>query len=371
MLAAFVVLVAGMRAASVVLVPFMLAIFIGVILTPVFLTLRRRGIPTWVSLVLLAVGLFFLGLLGARVVGSSLTSFSEKLPEYKNLLQNEKRAFIERLESWSVTIPGPALDGGEPSRQAILQIPTDEIDRALDPQQIVRYAGNLATTVSGILGQGFIIILIVIFIMFEVAVLPTKVRRLPGMTEEGFGQITRMVEEIRHYMGIKTLMSLLTGALVTAWLYAMKVDYPLLLGTLAFLLNYVPNIGSILAAIPGVLLALLGLGAGHASIVALGYVIINVGVSNLIEPRYLGRSLGLSPLIILISLIFWGWVLGPMGMLLSVPLTMIAKIGLENSKETRWISLLMGPAPKDAESEAQSSAETKTPEPRADGVTVG
>ena len=120
------------------------------------------------------------------------------------------------------------------------------------------------------------------------------------------------------------------------------VDYPILMGFLAFMLNYVPNVGSFIAAIPGVLLAFIEFGPGWAAVTAIGYVAINVTVGNVLEPRLMGRGLGLSPLVILISMIFWGWVLGPVGMLLSVPLTMIAKIALESANETRWIALLMG-----------------------------
>jgi predicted PurR-regulated permease PerM len=116
------------------------------------------------------------------------------------------------------------------------------------------------------------------------------------------------------------------------------------MGVLAFALNYVPNIGSIIAAVPGVLLAFVEFGAGAAVTTAVGYVVINVVVSNVIEPRFVGRGLGLSPLVILVSLIFWGWVLGPVGMLLSVPLTMAIKIALEDGEDTRWIAMLMGPA---------------------------
>jgi predicted PurR-regulated permease PerM len=119
------------------------------------------------------------------------------------------------------------------------------------------------------------------------------------------------------------------------------VDHFLLWSVLAFLLNYIPNIGSMIAAVPAVLLALVQLGAPTAGLVALGYVLSNAIMGNVIEPKYMGRGLGLSTLVVFLSLIFWGWLLGTVGMLLSVPLTMIVKIALESSQDTRWVALLL------------------------------
>jgi predicted PurR-regulated permease PerM len=121
----------------------------------------------------------------------------------------------------------------------------------------------------------------------------------------------------------------------------LNVDYPLLWGLLAFLLNYVPNIGSIIAAVPATLLALIQLGPTTALLTVSGYALVNIVLGNMIEPRFMGKGLGLSTLVVFISLAFWGWVLGPVGMLLSVPLTMILKIALAGNSTTRWISTMM------------------------------
>ena len=142
-------------------------------------------------------------------------------------------------------------------------------------------------------------------------------------------------------------MSLLTGVLVIVWLWILDIDNALFMGLLAFFLNFVPTIGSFLAAIPGVILGFILLGPGMAAVTAVGYTVINVGVSNVIEPRFMGQGLGISPLVIVISLIFWGWLLGPIGMLLSVPLTLAVKAGLEISDATRPIAVLLGPPPKE------------------------
>ena len=132
------------------------------------------------------------------------------------------------------------------------------------------------------------------------------------------------------------------GVAVWLWLWLLGVDYPILWSLLAFLLNYVPNIGSIIAAVPAVLLALVQLGPGSALWAAAGYLATNVVFGNILEPRFMGRGVGLSPLVVFLSLIFWGWVLGPVGMFLSVPLTITAKIALAASDDTRWAAVLLG-----------------------------
>ena len=132
--------------------------------------------------------------------------------------------------------------------------------------------------------------------------------------------------------------------LVTLWLWLLGVDHAQLWGVMAFLLNFVPNIGSIIAAVPAVLLALVQLGMGTALFVAAGYLVVNIVIGSVLEPRFMGRGLGLSTLVVFLSLVFWGWVLGPVGMLLSVPLTITVKLALDSSKDTRWLGILLGPA---------------------------
>jgi len=253
---------------------------------------------------------------------------------------------------------------GEPTQEAIDVEPTPAAASGVDngpppdsPQEIGRkslnvvlsYLGSFTRAAMGMLSQGFLILLVVIFILFEAMVLPSKVRALPGMDETQWTRLQTIVDNIRRYMAIKTLVSLLTGVLVALMLWILGIPFALLLGLLAFMLNFVPNVGSIIAAIPAVLLAVVDAGLGTAVGIAIGYVAINIGVGNGLEPRVMGRGLGLSPLIILLSLIFWGWVLGPVGMLLSVPLTMTGKIILEADPSTQWLALLMSggarPAP--------------------------
>jgi predicted PurR-regulated permease PerM len=122
------------------------------------------------------------------------------------------------------------------------------------------------------------------------------------------------------------------------------------------LLNYVPTIGSIIAAVPAVLLAIVQLGLGEATITAIGFVAVNIAFGNFIEPRLMGYGVGISPLVIFVGLIFWGWVFGPVGMLLSVPLTMSLKLALESDERTRWIAIFIG-SQRDAQHAVSSRRE--------------
>ena len=148
-----------------------------------------------------------------------------------------------------------------------------------------------------------------------------------------------------NYFAIKTFTSLLTGLAIGAWLLTLDVQYPMLWGFLAFLLNFVPNIGSVIASLPALFLATIFQGYGVALIVMIGYVVINVGISNGLEPKILGQQLGLRFVWIFLSLILWGWILGPVGMLLAVPLTMTLRLILENHQSTQWIAFIMMPDP--------------------------
>jgi predicted PurR-regulated permease PerM len=143
-------------------------------------------------------------------------------------------------------------------------------------------------------------------------------------------------------MIIKTIISLIAGGIIGLWLYILGVDYPVLWGFLAFLLHYVPNMGILIASIPAVLLAFLQLGIGPASLVAAGYLAVGFTFGNVVEPRLMGRKLGLSTLVVFLSLMFWGSMLGPIGVILCVPLTMSLKFAFESSKGAQWIAVLLG-----------------------------
>jgi predicted PurR-regulated permease PerM len=181
----------------------------------------------------------------------------------------------------------------------------------------------------------------VIFILIEASGFPRKLQAAFPNPEKTLGHFKAMTGSVNQYMGVKAIFSLATGVLVWILLALIGVDFAPTWGLLAFLLNFIPNIGSFIAALPAILLALIQLGLPAALEALLGYLVVNITIGNFLEPRFMGRRLGLSTLVVFLSLLFWGWVLGPIGMVLSVPLTMIAKIALAANEDSRWLAVLL------------------------------
>ena len=333
--AAFVVVVAGMSAAKVILVPFLLAAFIAIISAPPLFWLQRKGLPTWLALVIVIIGVLFIGLLVAYLVGSSVKDFSTDLPVYEAKLKQQTALIVDWLGKLGLNISGLALT------------------KIFNPGAVMKLVAVLLNSLGNVLANGFLILMTVIFMLLEASSFPAKLRTVLIDPQSSLTRLDTFISNMKHYMAIKTLISFVTGIFITIWLTIIGVDYPLLWGLLAFALNYVPNIGSIIAAIPAVLLAIIQLGLMRALFAAVGYIVINILMGSVVEPRFMGRGLGLSTLVVFLSLLFWGWILGPVGMLLSVPLTITAKIALDSRDDTRWIAVLLGP-------ESVSQSKTKS-----------
>lgn len=327
-IAAFVVVVAGMGAAKAIIVPFLLAAFIAIIIAPPLFWLKGKGLPTWLSLLVVIVGVFIIVSIVTAFVGSSVKAFTQDLPVYEEKLKLQTTV----LKTW--------LDG--------LGVDTSDfaLDSVFDPGNVMKFFASLLNSLGSVLTNGFLILMTVIFMLLEASSMPAKLNVAFGGPGERMVNFDHFIDNVKQYMVIKSLISLATGILVAILLTIIGVDYPLIWGLLAFAFNYIPNIGSIIAAVPAVLLALIQLGPGRAIITACVFLAINVLMGNAIEPRFMGRGLGLSTLVVFLSLIFWGWILGPVGMLLSVPLTITAKMALDSREETKWLAVLLGPEVK-------------------------
>jgi predicted PurR-regulated permease PerM len=323
-LASFVIVVAGMRAAQSLLVPFLLAIFIAILCAGPLHWLQRRKVPTGLAVLLVILTVMGTSLTVLILLGSSANDFSSALPEYQQSLRTQSLSLITWLQGMGI------------------KVSTSLITDYFDPSKALQLAGNMLARTSGVLANAFMILLTVVFILLEAAGLPDKLRAGLDNAEDSLKSFERFNTGVQQYLAIKTLVSFATGVLVSVWLLFLGLDYPILWGLIAFLLNYIPNIGSIIAAVPAVLLAVVQLGPGSSLMVAGGYLVINLVMGSAVEPKLMGRKLGLSALVVFLSLVFWGWALGPVGMLLSVPLTMIVKIALELKPETRWLALLLG-----------------------------
>jgi len=321
--ACFVVVVAGMKAAAGILLPFLLALFIAIICMPVLGWLRRIKIPNALAVLIIIIGIAIMMLLIGTLAGTSISQFSENLPEYQRLLEERSSQLFSWLGNIGIHVSAP------------------HIGSYFETSSVMKLATNTLAVVSSLLSNAFVILLTIIFILFEAAGFPAKLQEAFGSGESSTKRFDHIVKSINRYLAIKTFFALATGILIALWLYIIGVDYPLLWGLLAFLLNYIPSIGSFIAAIPPILLTLIQFGMGPASLTALGYIVVNAVLGSFFEPKVMGQKLGLSTLIVFLSLIFWGWVLGPVGMFLSVPLTVILKIGLESDEEKKWIAILM------------------------------
>jgi len=291
-----------------------------------------KRIPATWAVLLVTLGLVSLGAFLSIFVGTSVADFSQNIPTYQERLQGQTTQLLAWLSSLGINI----------SNQMALD--------AFNPAAAMGFAGKLLAGFGNALANTFFIVLTVIFLMFEALSLPHKWAVI-GEHAPSTAAIKTFLDSVNQYLVIKTWISLATGVVISIWLAVLGVDYPLLWGLVAFLFNYVPNIGSIIAALPAVLLALVQLGVDAALYAGLGYVAVNIIMGNVIEPRFMGKGVGLSTLIVFVSLVFWGWLLGPVGMLLSVPLTMIVKLALEANPNTGWVAVLLGPDVEPAKEE--------------------
>jgi predicted PurR-regulated permease PerM len=304
----------------------LLAVFIATIAASPLFWCKSKGMSNGLALTSVVLGIFLaLGLIAALLTQST-SEFSAKLPFYQERLSNLQNEALVLLQTWDIPLD-PAL-----------------LADAFPLGSLLTLAGSALRSLGSVLSNGFLIILTVIFILAEATSFYPKLRAVLTHPERDLAHFGRVTGTMNRYIAIKTSVSLFTGVMVTAFLWALDVDFPVLWGLVALLLNFIPTIGSIIAGIPPVLLALVQLGPTEAGLVVLGFFLVNTIVGNILEPRYMGKGLGLSALVVFVSLIFWGWLLGPVGMLLSVPLTMSAKIALEANPNTAWIARLLAPA---------------------------
>ncbi len=324
--AALVVVIAGIKTASPIIVTLLVALFVALVCAPLSIGMQRRGVPTVVAVLIVLTLLLSLIAGLSAVVGGSVNAFREAIPTYEARLAEQMQSLWILAASYDIPVD------------------TDQIRQSLNTSGIFSMLSNLLAALGGLLTNGFLILLIVVFILMEAASMPEKVRVAFQRDErEPFLAFAQFMTHLNKYLAIKTLVSAMTGVIAALWLLYLGVDFPLVLGLLAFLLNYIPTLGSIIAAVPAVILAFMQFGPGMAGITALGYVAMNVGLGNVLEPRLQGRGLGLSPMVVFLSLIFWGWLLGLVGILLAIPLTMTAKLAFEETPRYQWLAILLGP----------------------------
>lgn len=361
--ACLVVLVAGLKAAAQILVPLMVALLVSFASMPLLFWLRRHRVPAGVAvLVTILTDVAILAVV-ALLVSSSINDLARELPRYQGRFEQlgddaviwlEERRVpvrewlqlqeVEEAPTARVQVVDEPGSGGEPVEEPPAQAWWVNL---FDLSSIVELTNRTLRGVAAALSNAVVVVLITTFILAEAATFRDKLRHAFGHLRWA-DRLRSVSGDLRRYLGIKTAVSIATGLLIGFWVQLLNVDFAFLWGLTAFALNYIPNIGSILAAIPTLLLALIQHGPGTALLVFLGYLVVNMAIGNVLEPLLLGRRLGLSTLVVFLSLVFWGWLWGPVGMLLSVPLTMSVKILLENTEDWRWLAVLMGDSPRRA-----------------------
>lgn len=345
--AAIVVIVAGLRTVRGILVPVLIAVFVSVACAPALLWMRRRGVPSVVAVFVIVMVILTGGVALTLFLGDALSDFARRLPSYQAVLTERFGEAVAQLERFGV------------------RLPDDNPDELLNVGAAFNWVALLFNSFLSLLTNGLLILLTVIFILLEAAGFEAKLRRALRNPDATLSRFAAFATGVKQYLVIKTAASALTGTLVAVWVAILGVEYPLLWGLLAFLLNFIPTIGSIVASIPPALLALVQTGLGQTALVLAGYLAVNFTIGNLLEPRWAGRGVGLSPLVVFLSVVFWGWVLGPMGLLLAAPLTMTIKLALEASPGTRWMAVLLGPehAPDPAPELRRAARRTPHAEP--------
>jgi len=339
---AFVIALAGIKVATPIVVPFLLSLFVAIICNPAVNYIERKGIPRGIGITLVIFTIFSLFIILGGVIGAAVNGFREALPTYEAQLSEQ----INWLVSWFA--------------QHNIEISMSEVRGYFDPAKVMNLVTSTLSGFSSVLGNVFLLLLTVVFMLAEGQVFKKKLHIAfhdSALTEQ---RLERFLTMVNQYMAIKTMISFATGCVIGFVLWALGVQFYILWALLAFLLNYIPNIGSIIAAVPAVILTFLQLGPVYASIVVALFVSVNMVMGNVVEPRFMGRSLGLSTLVVFLSLIFWGWLLGMVGMLLSVPLTMILKIALENIEGGRWFAVLLSSDEEVAIYEKQSAEKNKS-----------
>lgn len=323
--ASLVIVIWGVNQAQAALMSSLVAVFLAALGTPLVVWLQRKRVPAALAVLLTLALIIAALLLVGGFVGASLNGFTAALPAYQASIQGQAAELTALL----------AKKGIHVTEKMLLEY--------LNPAAAMKYAAEALGGLGAALANMVLILLTVMFILLEAPSFPVKLRAVLGDPSQRFPEFTRFIDDLQRYMLVKTVLAAAAGLLLGAWLAVLGIDSPVLWGFLAFMLLYIPHVGSILAGIPAVSLTLVQFGPGRAALVAAGYVAVNFIIGNIVEPKLMGKKLSLSTLVVFLSLIFWGRMLGLIGAVLCIPLTMALKFAFENNKSTVWLAVLLGP----------------------------
>ncbi|NPA87128.1 MAG: AI-2E family transporter [Epsilonproteobacteria bacterium] len=311
-IAASIIIILGLKFLSPVLIYLILSLFLTVLIYPIIEFFEKRGFHILIaySIVAVMVVLIFGGMF--LVMTSSLKEFLNNAAFYQEKLGRMFSDVNSYLNAYGIKFDIASIN-------------------------IIPIIKSFLAKAGGIV-SGFLVVFIgVSFMIFETKNFGKKLVYI-SKNKETFKLFFKNTQK---YFIIKTFTSALTGVLIALILIVFKVPYAFLFGIMAFVFNFIPVIGSIIAAIPAVLIALITYDIKIALYVTIGYLIVNNLVSNVIEPKIMGDGLDLSPAVVFFSLLFWGWVFGIVGMFLAAPLTMTLKLALLSSEKTKWLGILL------------------------------
>ncbi len=352
--------VAGLKAAQNFFLPVLLAFFVATVSFPVTHALVKRRVPRSIA-VLLTVLVDFAFIAGVILLGVVLMQDLQAKWNDKYAAQ-----LYERVRDGSQALAAKLEQiGVEDAKDKIQTV----VENNLASFQQIRFE-RIWDFGTGVLGHllGFaaaalIFLILMVFMLSEAQNFGTRMKAIARVQGPNIAGMIHATRDIQRYLAIKTLVSLVTGLLAGLLCWAAGLDFFILWGITAFALNFIPVIGSLVAGVAPTILALLVAGWPNALLVAGGYLLINNFLGNFVEPILVGRRFGISTLVVVISVMFWGWVWGPFGMLLAVPLTMVLKVILDGSEDFRWIGVAISndyhlgvdPATKPLETAPQSA----------------
>ena len=340
LLASLVVVIAGLKAAAAFFVPLLLALFIATVSIPITVWLRRHKVPR-VFAVVATVLVDFAFLAGLVVIGMTLVGTLQEKWETK--YQKESAAKLAEAEDWAVgMIVKWSNIPEEEARTNVRIYVTEDLGEQLGNikvEDIVDLSTNVVGRVTSFMAAAFIVLLFTVFMLMEARMFSRRLALIAEARGPNFERMLHAGKDIQRFLAIKTMISLSTGFLAGFLCWAAGLDFFVLWGILAFALNYIPVMGSIIAGIPPTILALVLMGWPSALAVGVGYTAINIFLGNFVEPMMMGHRFGMSTLVVIVSVMFWGFMWGPVGMFLAVPIMMMLKVVLENNYEFRWLAV--------------------------------
>ncbi|MGY1669051.1 AI-2E family transporter [Geodermatophilus sp. SYSU D00710] len=327
--AATVIAVAGVRSAADVVAPVFLALMLIIAVHPVLTWARRHGAPTWLALTLALLVLYAVVIGLVLTLGVSVARLATLLPEY----QEEIDGLLDDVGSLLTS----------------LGIGQDEVDRALagvDPESVLGFVGGLVSGLLDAVSNLLFVLATVLFMGVDAGGLPDRLRSVPGASPALTAALGGFARSTRSYLVVSTVFGLVVAVVDTVALFLLGIPLPILWGLLSWITNYVPNIGFVIGLVPPALLALLVDGPGLALVVVVVYSVANFVIQSIIQPAVVGDAVGLSVTVTFLSLVAWTWILGPLGALLALPLTLLVKAVLLDADPGReWARTLVSSPP--------------------------